>query len=65
MCSPHYFADFHAPAVLQGYWIFEAHDRSRIVETSFEIEQYLIGTCWAWRKQGPLAEAVTRKPSQG
>ncbi len=54
-----------APAVLQGYWIFEAHDRSRIVETSFEIEQYLIGTCWAWRKQGPLAEAVTRKPSQG
>ena len=54
-----------APAALQGYWIFEAQDRSRVLEASFEIEQYLIDTCWAWRKQGPLAEAVMSKPNQG
>lgn len=54
-----------APAALQGYWIFEAQDRSRVLEASFEIEQYLIDTCWAWRKQGPLAEAVMNGISRG
>ncbi|EMS79781.1 DUF2889 domain-containing protein [Desulfotignum phosphitoxidans] len=54
-----------APAALQGYWIFEARDRNRVLEASFEIEQYLIDTCWAWRKQGPLAKAVMNQLNQG
>jgi hypothetical protein len=54
-----------APAALQGYWIFEARDRNRVPGASFEIEQYLIDTCWAWRKQGPLAKAVKSQLNQG
>ena len=44
-----------APAALQGYWIFEARNKNRSDESTFEIEQYLIDTCWAWRKDGPLS----------
>jgi hypothetical protein len=47
-----------APAALQGYWIFEARDKRRVAEASFEIEQYLIDTCWAWRKNGPLTKEI-------
>ena len=44
-----------APAALQGYWIFEARKEKRDDVSSFDIEKYLINTCWAWRKDGPLA----------
>jgi len=44
-----------APAALQGYWIFESRTEQRNGEPKFEIEKYLIDTCWAWRKDGPLA----------
>jgi len=44
-----------APAALQGYWIFESRKEQRNGEPKFEIEKYLIDTCWAWRKDGPLA----------
>ena len=45
-----------APAVLQGYWIFESRGKQRNEESTFEIEKYLIDTCWAWRKDGPLVK---------
>ena len=45
-----------APAVLQGYWIFESRGNQGNEESTFEIEKYLIDTCWAWRKDGPLVK---------
>ena len=47
-----------APAALQGYWIFEAREKHENKEQSFDIEKYLIDTCWAWRKEGPLANSL-------
>ena len=47
-----------APAVLQGYWIYEARKEQKEAESTFEIEKYLIDTCWAWRKDGPLAQKL-------
>ncbi len=45
-----------APAALQGYWIFGARDKDRSENSEFEIGEYLIDACWAWRKDGPLAK---------
>lgn len=50
-----------APAALQGYWIFESRNEQRNGEPEFEIEKYLIGTCWAWRKDGPLAGSFIKQ----
>ena len=32
-----------------------------IGKTEFEIEKYLIDTCWAWRKDGPLAGSFIKQ----
>ncbi len=45
-----------APAALQGYWIFGARNKGRTENSEFDIGEYLIDTCWAWRKDGPLAD---------
>ena len=45
-----------APAVLQGYWIFKAQEKDRQDTSEFDIGDYLIDTCWAWRKDGPVVE---------
>ncbi len=45
-----------APAVLQGYWIFGARDKNRSENSALNLEKYLVDTCWAWRKDGPLAK---------
>ncbi len=45
-----------APAALQAYWIFGARDKVRIENSEFDIGEYLFDTCWAWRKDGPIAE---------
>lgn len=50
-----------APAALQGYWIFESRKEHRNGEPEFEIEKYLIDTCWAWRKNGPLAGSFIKQ----
>ena len=47
-----------APAALQGYWIFEAREKKARDERTFDIEKYLIDTCWAWRRGGPLAKGL-------
>ena len=45
-----------APAALQGYWIFEARKEHRSENSEFDIGEYLIDACWAWRKDGPLVK---------
>ena len=45
-----------APAALQGYWIFGAREEHRSENSVLDIEQYLVNACWAWRKDGPIAE---------
>jgi hypothetical protein len=50
-----------APAALQGYWIFEERDKDRKENSEFDIEEYLIDTCWAWRKNGSLAKNLKTK----
>jgi len=45
-----------APAALQGYWIFGAREKHRSENSILDIEKYLVDTCWAWRKDGPLAK---------
>jgi hypothetical protein len=43
-----------APAVMQGYWIYNARKPSGGKVPSGMMENYLIDTCWVWRKDGPL-----------
>ncbi|MBC2703525.1 DUF2889 domain-containing protein [Desulfobacula sp.] len=50
-----------APAALQGYWIFGARDKDRIENSEFDIGKYLIDTCWAWRRSGPIAESFIKQ----
>ncbi|MBW2654813.1 MAG: DUF2889 domain-containing protein [Deltaproteobacteria bacterium] len=45
-----------APAALQGYWIFGAREEHRSENSILDIEKYLVDTCWAWRKDGPLTK---------
>ncbi len=47
-----------APAVIQGYWVYRNKEKGDN-EISLEIiNDYLIDTCWVWRKDGPLAEQL-------
>ena len=50
-----------APASLQGYWIFDARNKNIDFKSSVDIEKYLVGSCWAWRKDGPLAKELMKK----
>ncbi len=50
-----------APAALQGYWIFGARDKDRKENSEFDIGEYLMDTCWAWRKDGLLAKNLKNK----
>jgi Protein of unknown function (DUF2889) len=46
------------PTVMQGYWTFNAR-KPRGGEVSSEmIEDYLIDTCWVWRKDGPRVKML-------
>ncbi len=54
-----------APAALQGYWVFEGrNEQESDNDYSDEIEKYLIDTCWAWRKDGPLFENLKNERSE-
>ena len=50
-----------ASAAVQGYWIFEARTVHRSDKPNLDIEKYLFDTCWAWRKDGPLAKNINTK----
>jgi hypothetical protein len=45
-----------APAALQGYWMFGARKKNIDLKSSVDIKKYLVGSCWAWRKDGQLAK---------
>lgn len=47
-----------APAILQGFWSFRnRHPESRKISPEL-MEDYLIDTCWVWRKEGPLIKRL-------
>ena len=49
------------PAVMQGFWIYLARKpRDRGISSGM-LENYLIGTCWVWRRDGPLAKRMKQK----
>ena len=47
-----------APAVIQGYWVYRNKEKGNKKISSEIIKDYLIDTCWVWRKDGPLAEEL-------
>ena len=50
-----------APAVMQGFWVFSAGTPRGNVVSPAIVENYLVDTCWVWRKDGPLASRLTQK----
>ena len=45
-----------APAIMQGFW---THRRRTPINGQIPtdlMENYLLDTCWVWRREGPLAE---------
>jgi hypothetical protein len=50
-----------APAVMQGYWVFIASKPSGGGVSSDVIGNYLVDTCWVWRKDGPLVSRLREK----
>ena len=47
-----------APAVMQGYWIYNGGEPNGDSVSSDTIDNYLVDTCWAWRKDGPLIDRI-------
>jgi len=47
-----------ASAAVQGYMIFEARSPHEGDGPMLENEKYLYDTCWAWRKDGPMADKL-------
>ena len=48
------------PTVMQGYWTFNAGKPSAGDMPSGLIENYLLDTCWVWRKGGPRVTMLKR-----
>jgi hypothetical protein len=47
-----------APAALQGYWVHKSRKSPPKDISSHEMEQYLVDTCYVWRKGGPLVRKL-------
>jgi hypothetical protein len=46
------------PTVMQGYWTFNAR-KPRSGDVPYDmIKNYLIDTCWVWRKDGPRLKMI-------
>ena len=50
-----------APAALQGYWVFISRKRHGSEDSDLDIKNYLVGSCWAWRKDGPLIKSLEKE----
>jgi len=50
-----------APAVMQGYWIYNGGEPNDNSVSSDTIENYLVDTCWVWRKDGPLVDRIKQE----
>lgn len=47
-----------APAALQGYWVNNDRDPKRRRLSGDHMEQYLVDSCWVWRREGPLVKEI-------
>lgn len=50
-----------ASAAVQGNWVFKARKADESDHVHLDIEKFLFDTCWAWRKEGPLAGKLKTK----
>ena len=48
------------PTAMQGYWAFNARKPSAGDMPAGLIEDYLVDTCWVWRKNGPRVTMLKR-----
>jgi hypothetical protein len=49
-----------APAIIQGYWVYRNKKEDNNEISTEMVNDYLIDTCWVWRKDGPLAEELKK-----
>ena len=47
-----------APAIIQGYWVYRNKEKGNNEISPEIVKDYLIDTCWVWRKDGPLVEEL-------
>ncbi|MBW2589222.1 MAG: DUF2889 domain-containing protein [Deltaproteobacteria bacterium] len=47
-----------APAIIQGYWVYRNKEKGDNEISPEIVKDYLIDTCWVWRKDGPLVEEL-------
>jgi hypothetical protein len=47
-----------APAAVQGFWVHHAAKPAESDTSSRLMEQYLIDSCWVWRREGPMAQEL-------
>ena len=52
------------PTVMLGYWTFNARKTSGGKVSSGMIEDYLVDTCWVWRKDGPRIKMLNRSKAE-
>jgi hypothetical protein len=43
---------------MQGYWTYNARNPNVADAPSDMLENYLIDTCWVWRKDGPRVKML-------
>ena len=48
-------------AVMQGYWVYSARKPKEKEVSSDMVDNYLIDSCWVWRKDGPLVNRLSQK----
>lgn len=49
-----------ASAALQGLWTYRAGNRQGAEDIEATAKEYLVDTCWVWRKDGPLVEELLK-----
>lgn len=54
-----------APAIMQGFWVHGSRSPEGRHITPDLIENYLVDTCWVWRREGDLIDKIrtTKKTS--
>jgi len=50
-----------ASAALQGLWTFRARDPHRDKEFDEMANDYLVDTCWVWRRNGPMIDRLRKE----
>ena len=50
-----------APAAMQGFWVYSAREPRGKGVSSDMIKDYLIDSCWVWRRDGELVSRLKQK----